>query len=359
MRAAAGEDRMKLINPTTHRLLAIAFCILSLATARFAQTPPAPPAKDKEKEKSRKPSFKYELPPGIELGEGTTSERSILVDPKISISLCVTEGTVSVSGWSRNEVRAFVKKGSKFGFRVLEKSARDGRPVLISLVGLRQLASGSTVTSECIAAHEIELDVPANAAFTLKGRETATTVDTLRKVAIETAGGDISVRNVSQGVRATTFQGDVTVENSEGGMTLISSSGNIIAYGVGPSEVGDAFRAKTNGGSISLQKMEYRLADINSISGSVLFMGELLSGGSFSFNTTNGSIRLMIPHNSSCRLTAMYGFGSFDSDIPLKDKRVEAGAGPVKTLFGTLGAGDCVLRLATNSGAIAIRKQKP
>src|SRR5439155_16456954 len=117
---AAGKDRMKLLNPTTHYLLAIAVSVFGLASIGFTQIPP-PTAKPPEvKTKIKPPKFpmKGELPPRVEMGSGTTSERSIQVDPKVNLSLCVTQGTVSVNGWSRNEVRAFVKDGSRFEFKV-------------------------------------------------------------------------------------------------------------------------------------------------------------------------------------------------------------------------------------------------
>ena len=292
------------------------------------------------------------------MGAGTTTERSITVDPKVTLNLCVTQGTVSVNGWSRNEVRAFVKDGSNFAFRIHEKS-RDGNPVMISLTSLRSLPSGTISASGCLAAEEIEIDVPENAALSIKGQSTKTNLDTLRKVGITTAGGDVSIRNVAQGIRARTFEGDIVVENSEGLISLETSSGNIVVSGVGPSEVGDSLIAKTAGGRISLQKMRYRLADLNSVSGSVVFVGELLSGGSFNFNTTNGAIRLLIPQNSSCKVSATYSYGNFNSDIPIKIETQDIHPGSVKTVVGTIGAGDCALRLSTSSGAIAIRKQQP
>jgi hypothetical protein len=116
------------------------------------------------------------------------------------------------------------------------------------------------------------------------------------------------------------------------------------------------FRAKTTGGSVSLQKLGYRISDVISISGSLVYEGGLPGGGTYSFNTTNGSIRLMIPTDSSCRVTAIYGFGSFNSEIPMKDTRQLSSSGPVKTIVGTIGAGDCSLKLTTNSGSVVLKK---
>lgn len=349
----AGEDRMKLLKVTTRFLLAIVLSSLAFCVATSCQVPATPrPPKGKIKIKEPKAPIKGDMPPNIEMGTGTTTERSIAVDPKVSLALCITEGNVKINGWKRSEVRAFVENGSKFAFRVLEKSS-EAKPVLISIVGIRELENGST---ECIAGGDIELDVPESAAIALKGRETDISIDTVRKISAVNVGGDISVRNVAEGVSAQTGRGVITVQNSRGAMTLSSSSGNVVAYSVSPADVGDQFKAKTNSGSISLEKLGYRLADATSISGSVLYAGALLSGGSLSFSTTNGTIRLVIPQDSSCRITAAYGFGSFNSELPFKGITENITPGPVKTVNAVIGSGESIVRLTTNSGSIAIKK---
>jgi hypothetical protein len=355
---------MKLLTATTHFLFAVVVSaiLVSGAVAQGPPTPkPVPPSVVKEKEKENIKTPKYPIPGqfpiGIEWGSGTTTERSIAVDPKVSIRMCVSQGTVKVNGWSRNEIRAFVSEGSKFAFRVLQKSMKeDGKPVLLSLVGIKSLPGGNTTMVDCIAGDEIQLDVPENASLELRGRDSDFSVDTLRKVNINNDGGDITVGNVAEGVRAGTLQGNIVVERSQGNMVLSSQSGDIVAFDIQPSDAGDVFSAKTTDGSISIQKMLYRVADVISISGSVVYDGALPSGGAYSFNTTNGSIRLLIPQDSSCRVTAIYGFGSFNSEIPMKDMRQLSSSGPVKTIVGTIGAGDCSLKLTTNSGSVVVKK---
>lgn len=358
---------MKLLTATTHFLFAVVVSVLLITITASAQVPPTPKTypepvskeKEKEKEKEKMPKFPVpgQFPIGIEWGTGTTTERSISVDAKVNLKMCVTQGTVKVNGWSRNEVRAFVSDGSKFAFRVLQKSMKeDGKPVLLSLVGIKSLPGGNTTTVECINGDEIQLDVPENASLFLKGQDSEMNVDTIRKVDVTNAGGDVTVGNITEGVTVGTLQGNIIVERSQGNISLSSQSGDIVAFDVQPSDAGDVFKAKTTGGSISIQKMQFRVLDVISISGSVVYDGALPSGGAYGFNTTNGSIRLMIPTDSSCRVTAIYGFGSFNSEIPIKDMRQLSSSGPVKTIVGTIGAGDCSLKLTTNSGSVVLKK---
>jgi DUF4097 and DUF4098 domain-containing protein YvlB len=174
---------------------------------------------------------------------------------------------------------------------------------------------------------------------------------------VKIGGGDITARNITEGVEAATYEGDVTVENSSGAFNLESASGNILSFEVSPSEIGDVFKAKTASGMIALQGIEHRQIEVNSISGSIAYNGEFLSGGLYNFGTSNGAITLIVPSDSSCKITASYGFGMFRSEIPLKNIQKNAPT-KVQNLSALMGDGNSTLNLTTNSGAIRIRSKK-
>ena len=292
-------------------------------------------------------------------GNGETSEKSIAVAENVAFTMCVTRGNLKVNGWNRNEVRIFVKDGAKIGISVLQKDARTQNPVWIKVVGLQSIKPGNPGPSECIWGDNIEIDLPLKASVNIIGQETDTSIDTVKRANVKTNGGDISLRNVADGITARTWRGGVTVENSKGEIALESTTGNILVFEAEPSGIGDVFKAKTNSGVISLQHVAHRQIDVNSISGSVHFNGEILSGGTYGFSTSNGSIKLSIPQNSSCRFAASYGFGNFDSEIPMKILTEEVHSGPVKSIVGIFGngRGDATLKLTTHSGSIAVKKQ--
>src|SRR5690606_16314950 len=144
---------------------------------------------------------------------------------------------------------------------------------------------------------------------------------------------------ISGGITAATFQGDITAQDSSGPISLESSTGNILAYGISSKQIGEAFRAKTTSGAISLQKIANRQIEANSISGSVTYAGDFAGGGLYNFKTSNGSIELKIPETSSATFKASYGFGSFNSQIPLKILYQEEDP-PVRSLGATSGTGE-------------------
>lgn len=288
-------------------------------------------------------------------GEMETTERSIVTDPRVSIKLCVAQGVLKINGWNRDEVRLFVKNGSTPGIKVLENNDQSGKPNWILLARLAKPDKPVEMESDCISGQSIELDVPMAASIEVRGRNADVTVDSVRKFTVKNIEGNISLRNISSGINAATFQGDITAEDSSGPISLESSTGNILAYGIKAGQIGEAFRAKTTSGAISLQNVENRQIDANSISGSVNFDGKFVGGGIYNFKTSNGSIELKIPADTSATFKASYGFGAFNSQLPLKilykDEQL-----PVRNLGATCGDGEANVVLTTSSGSVSIRK---
>jgi len=280
------------------------------------------------------------------------AEKSIQTEAKVNISVCVSEGNIRINGWERNEIRAYVNGGSKVGFKVLQKKQK---PVWVKVLGFDPLTDKETGLDECLSGEEIELDVPRGAVVDLKSGQSQITIESIARVTVENVGGSISLNDIAGGVTAKTYEGDVMVEKSAGAMTLVSTTGNIVAFEVEPSEVGDVFRAATRSGAVTLQSISHSQVEAGSGSGSIRFNGEFTSGGQYTFKTTNGSILLLVPVDSSCRINANYGFGAFQSEIILKD--VQKTPGEVQKLTAMLGTGDANLNLTTYSGAIRIKKK--
>lgn len=290
--------------------------------------------------------------------DGETSEKVIAVDQKVNVSLCLTQGNVTVNGSMRNEVRIFVRNGSKFAFNVQETNVKTGKPAWIALTSTGDKNPKYGTSTECIWGDQIEIEVPQESTVTIKGREITARLDTIRRANVRSVGGSMNFRNISGGISASAGQGDIMVENSQGAMSLESTTGNVIVFEASPAESGDILRARTNSGAISLQKTAYRQIDVNSVSGSVVFNGEVLRGAIYGFSTTSGSIRLSLPKDSSCKVAASYGFGAFESKLPLKVLTENLSPGSVKSINGTFGSGgDGLLKITTSLGSISIINQ--
>ena len=324
------------------------FSFLSAQTVEIGPKIVAPPLRQRIKLKQKIKTVNEE--------SDATAEKSIAVDAKVNVSLRVCEGKLKINGWERNEIRAFVSGGNQVGFKVQQKNAQSETPVWVKVIGFDSTKDKETDADECLSGEEIELDVPRGAAVNVKSSEGETTVDSVRKATVEINGGDIFLNNIAQGIDAKTYEGDVTVENSSGAMTLTSTTGNIVAFDVNSSDIGDIFKAKTSSGAITLQKVRHRQIDVSSNSGSIRFSGEFQNGGQYNLGTQNGSISLAIPEQSSLKLNASYGFGVFNSELPLQNLQKNS-ASKAQSISASIGKGEATLSLITVSGAIRIRKQ--
>ena len=305
---------------------------------------------------------------------GDVSEKSISAHPKVFVYLCVSRGTVKVNGWNRDEVRAFVDGGSKVDFKVRERKGDEEIPTYIEVFGVnktrtivrpprpprvRTIGFGSAravhaPTSTCLSGGTIELDVPKNASIKIKGSTQETNIDTVRWAEVNYTGGSIFLSHVKNGVKAQTYRGNVTVRDSGGKMDIGTASGDVIAYRTESNEIGDYLKAKTQGGSVTLQSVGQRDVKVNSVSGSINYVGKLANYGRYSFGTGYGTINLAVPARTSCTVDAKYG-GYLKSELKILDVTKNQFNG-IKSLSGKIGGGSCNLIFKTFNGSILIKK---
>ena len=332
----------------------VCLALLLYASAFSAVTAPGQDKKPPKDPPTREqPPTPGPEPPGFFNDERTTSERSILVDPKVAIKLAVCEGDLKINGWRRNEVRVFVKHGRKFILKPQEKSPESGKVNWLWIA--HASATPRRSVSDCLAGEAIEIDAPVGSSFDLVGRSVRVSIDSVNKVKVDINEGLIMLRSIPGGISANTNQGDLIVDNSAGAISLESTTGNIVAIDVKPGQIGELLKAKTTGGAITLQRVEHRQIQANSISGSLLFDGRFLTGGIYNFRTSKGSIKLAIPASSSFTMKAIFGVGQFDSELPLTIL-TENDAPRLRTIVARLGAGEAAVSLTTTSGSIGIRR---
>jgi hypothetical protein len=319
----------------------LAVCFTAgLAVTAFAQIPPAPPAVPK---------------PGARAESRATHEKAMAVASNVNVKLCVSEGTLKVNGWERDEVRVFVRNGRGVDMKVLERTA-DQKPNWVWIVNAPAAAGSASHRSQCLGGESVEIDLPVGASLSMEARTTGATIDTIKNVSVKVLEGSINIRNVSGGVKAETYQGDVILEGSGGTISLQTTTGNIVATDVVPGNIGDMMQAKTSSGAITLQQVRHRQIDANSITGSVSFDGTLLPGGIYNFKTSNGEVRMSLPKDTSCTIMASYGFGSFNSVLPVDivEEQITPGG---KRIVARIGSGESNVSVTTSSGSILIREQ--
>jgi hypothetical protein len=285
---------------------------------------------------------------------GIPAEKSIAVDAKAEIQLCVNKGNLKVNGWNRDEVRAMVEDGSYVSFKVLNKTPQD-KPNFLKVVGYDPVKGPGM---DCLSGEVIELDVPHGATVKVTGFGYSAEVSSIYKVDIKTDNGNIVLNDIAQGITAQTYEGDLRVGDSGGEMTLVTTNGNIFAFNAKPIEFSNVFSARTTSGAIKLQSVEFPQINTKSTTGTIDFSGNILSGGQYDFYTQNGSILLNIPQQSSCAVTATYVSGNFQTDLTMTN--VVKTPGQPQKLTGQIGtSSNATLKLSTLYGTINIKRKEP
>ncbi|NNE99238.1 MAG: DUF4097 family beta strand repeat protein [Pyrinomonadaceae bacterium] len=361
---------------TTYKIILLMICIsLFSCTAVFGQSRKTEDCNCKEKEKKAKVKTSKKVKPKVltvttslkKRGFGSNrvfkrgndfTEKSIDVNSKVLVQLCVLRGKVKINGWKRKEVRAFIGNGGSLGFKVRQKAQESGKPTWVDVLGYDLKDRSGSRGNKCLSGDVIELDVPVNTEVKIEGQESEISVDSIRRAYVHNHGGSIFVDNVKDGVDARTHQGDVSLRRSNGRIYVSTTSGNVVAFKTDVNEIGDYFKAKSQSGAITLQSVEQRELEVRSTSGTINYLGKLNSGGQYTFYTSNGSITLGIPKNSSFQATVSSSAGKFDSDIQLKDVDIDEKGG-FQRITGRAGTGDSVLYLTTYNGSIRIRKIDP
>jgi hypothetical protein len=323
-----------------------------------ADTPEIPEAsnpviwdKEEKGEKGKKERIIYNE-------DDTPYERFIEVDSNVSIDLCVSGGNLKINGWDRDEVRVFVNRGSKAGFRTYGKNG-DGKPTKVTILGHDPLKDKGKDISRCLSGQEIELDIPKGGFLGkldgLQGRVNVTIESIAKATNVKINSGNIRFREISEGITALTFDGNIYVEDSAGLIDLNTQNGGILVYNVEPFEEGDALKAKTNSGSLVLQSGRHSVVEATSITGLIKFTGEIREDGQYNFKNTSGEILLEIPEDSSCTMEIISQKGKLLYDIPLKVKSQSSGT-LLRTLKVQAGDGEGNISIVNQDGRIIIKK---
>ncbi|HET6680492.1 MAG TPA: DUF4097 family beta strand repeat-containing protein [Gemmatimonadaceae bacterium] len=249
-------------------------------------------------------------------------------------------GDVTVTGWSRDEVRvrAFAEHGA-----------------------VRFEATGTRVTLEVEAVRGrigdtgFEVTVPLGA-----------------RVIANSTSGDVSVTGTRGPVEARSVTGDVTVSGTTGRTVLVTIVGDVEASNLtgevrGESVNGDVsvtdvtgdVRLETTSGDIVLQRASTRTTYAETVNGEIEFDGTLDAAGSYEFRSHSGDIRLRLPDAPSARVAVETWSGEFETEFPVALQPGSAGGNrtPSRQFEFTLGAGSARMIIQSFSGTVLLERR--
>jgi hypothetical protein len=279
----------------------------------------------------------------VSLAAERNFDRQFTVAPGGKLTLDTDTGSVTVIG--------------RAGYEVVIHASLNGSDDFLSQVTVTADQTSSGVT---VSAHKARPNWfswfgsgQGRVRFTIE-------VPTSYSIELQTAGGDLAVRNVDASVRGTTSGGNIAVQQVNGSVRMQTSGGNIEAGKInGPTEF------RTSGGNIAVADMKGSLnahtsggnIDLENIDASVIadtaggnVKAEMRSNRGIELSTSGGAISLLLPGNVAASIEASTSGGRVSSTLPLGNTE---NADP-SHLRGTLNGGGEHIVLHASGGNIRL-----
>ena len=243
-------------------------------------------------------------------------ERSIPVDPRASITLCVMSGTLTVRGWDKNELRARSADADQIELRRIDKAKDPTTPA--SRVDVMVLVKYGG-KGDCQSLADVEMDVPRDATVQVQTRDGDILITGVAGAYAGSQNGDIVIERVSKFVEAGVVGGSISLKDSTGRINLSSAGGGVEVHNVRPLTPDDTIDVGTVSGDIQIDHVSNQKLAAKTVNGTITMNGPLAKAGQYAFTTIGGDVFLSIPHDASFTLNArVNGKGDIVSDFPLK-----------------------------------------
>ncbi len=251
-------------------------------------------------------------------------------------------GSVSVSGWSRDEVEVTGEIGPKVEELIFERSGdRITIKVKVPKKGGRGIES------------DLNVRVPEGSSLdvgTVSADIEVTGVNGEQK--LEAVSGDIETECDDADVSAGTVSGDVVIRGSgkDAETHSASVSGDVDLY-----DLAGEVSAESVSGDLNIQDGSFDRASFNVVNGDVTFHSELRAGGKLRAESVNGEIDLQFNGDIAGQFDIDTFNGDIDNCFGPQPRRTSKYA-PGMELSFTEGKGDARVTISTVNGDISVCK---
>jgi DUF4097 and DUF4098 domain-containing protein YvlB len=280
---------------------------------------------------------------GIALAAAAAAEevnRTMDAAPDGHVHISNISGSVSVSGWSRDEVEVTGKIGPKVEELIFERS---GDKITIKVKVPKK--SGRGIESD------LNVRVPEGSSLDVGTVSADIEVTGVRgEQKLEAVSGDIEAECDDADVSAGTVSGDVVIrgKGKDNETHSASVSGDVDLYEL----AGEVF-AESVSGDLTIEDGSFDRASFNVVNGDVVFHSELRSGGKLKAETVNGEVDLRFMGDIAGEFDIDTFNGDIDNCFGPKPKRTSKYA-PGMELSFTEGDGDARVTVSTVNGDISI-----
>lgn len=273
-------------------------------------------------------------------GDNRSYDKIYTVQPGGLLKVHADGGSITVTGTDKQEVSIHV--------------IADGSEKMLKRFDVFSSAEGSTITlrgklqnnyfqwfgDNAINIH-YEIQVPKEFGLSLQTAGGDIDIRNIKgKVEGETSGGELAVEQIDGAIRLTTSGGDVRARNLSGTISLETSGGSITGENLtGPLTV------ETSGGNIDLRGCDGKVHASTS-GGDVRLVANDNKG--IDLSTSGGNVTLRMPKSVGADVSAETTGGDVSCDFPINGKLRDG------SLHGKINGGGNSVRLETSGGEIVI-----
>jgi hypothetical protein len=197
---------------------------------------------------------------------------------------------------------------------------------------------------------EYKLWIPSKASVKINSVSGSVSLEEIGgSVKVNVVSGNVAVSKADRGVDCETASGKVTIEDVSGDAYLKTLSGKISVE-----RIRGSIEANVVSGSIEMREVsEARVVKGETVSGSVIYEGEIDPEGRYYLVTHSGRVEMMVPADSAFELEANTFSGRIESDFDI----TISGRIDKRQINGTVNKGGASVKLSTFSGNIILRKK--
>jgi DUF4097 and DUF4098 domain-containing protein YvlB len=269
--------------------------------------------------------------------ETIDESRNVKADVRVEVEN--VSGTVTVTGWDREEIKITGTLG-----RGTERLDIEGTADRIRIeVVLPQHARNVDDT-------DLEIQMP------VKGSLEVNTVS----ADIEAAGvdGEVYLQSVSGDIDLSSHPVEADIETVSGDIKLLVDSDQVRAKAVSGDiivrKAHGTLSAETVSGDITVEGATFRRLDSQTVSGDIRLSGDLEKGGVYRFESHSGTIELLLPEALNADFEVSTYSGEIESDFGGRARRTSRYA-PGQEMNFTAGDGGASVRIDTFSGDVELR----
>lgn len=277
-------------------------------------------------------------PHGLAAQESVDETRTAAPDGSVEIRNVA--GSITISGWDREEVRVTGTLDRDVEELTIDRSGPRTR-IEVRLPGNR---GGREVSAD------LEIRVPRGSGVTASAVSAGIRVrDVDGELDLKTVSGEVDVGPGPGPVRAESISGRVEVEGGREGVRARSTSGRVRIRGVS-----GTVEASSVSGTVEVSGSSFRDVRLETVSGGVRFEGGVARDAKVRMESMSGSLDVVVPGEVDGAFRLSSFSGSLSVGFETEAERSE-GMGPGRDVEFTMGSGSARFTLESFSGSISVR----